>query len=121
MTLLDQLKTMTKVVADTGDFESIHQFSPSDATTNPSLILKAAKQEKYKHLLVKARADYKMVGARTPSDYLVVLFGLEILKIKNIKQGPILGEIIDALKEAQISGEVNTKDDAIGFVRKYKF
>ena len=83
MTLLDQLKTMTKVVADTGDFESIHQFSPSDATTNPSLILKAAKQEKYKHLLVKARADYKMVGACTPSDYLVVLFGLEILKIIN--------------------------------------
>ncbi len=46
--------------------------------------------------------------------------GLEILKIKNIKQGPILGEIIDALKEAQISGEVNTKDDAVEFVKKYQ-
>ena len=47
--------------------------------------------------------------------------GLEILQIKNIKQGPILGEIIDALKEAQISGEVNTKDDAVEFVKNYKF
>lgn len=83
MALLDQLKTMTKVVADTGDFESIRQFSPSDATTNPSLILKAAKQEKYKHLLDKTSTGYKNVGAATPSDYLVVLFGLEILKIIN--------------------------------------
>lgn len=81
MALLDQLKTMTKVVADTGDFESIRQFSPSDATTNPSLILKAAKQEKYKHLLDKASTGYKNVGAATPSDYLVVLFGLELLKL----------------------------------------
>ena len=48
------------------------------------------------------------------------LDGLEILKIKNIKQGPILGEIIDALKEAQISGEVNTKDDAVEFVKNYQ-
>ena len=45
--------------------------------------------------------------------------GLEILQIKNIKQGPILGEIIDALKEAQISGEVNTKEEAIEFVKNY--
>lgn len=47
--------------------------------------------------------------------------GLEILQIKNIKQGPILGEIIEALKEAQISGDVNTKDEAVEFVQNYKF
>ena len=49
-----------------------------------------------------------------------LLDGLEILKIKNIKQGPILGEIIEALKEAQISGEVNTKEDAVEFVENYR-
>ena len=49
-----------------------------------------------------------------------LLDGLEIIQIKNLKQGPILGEIIDALKEAQISGDVNTKDEAVEFVREYK-
>ena len=49
-----------------------------------------------------------------------LLDGLEIIQIKNIKQGPILGEIINALKEAQISGDINTKEEAIEFVRKFK-
>ena len=49
-----------------------------------------------------------------------LLDGLEIIQIKNIKQGPILGEIIDALKEAQISGDVNTKEDAVEFVKNYQ-
>ena len=50
-----------------------------------------------------------------------LLDGLEIMELKNIKQGPNLGKIIDALKEAQINGDVNTKEDAMDFVRKYNF
>ncbi len=48
---LEQLKDMTTVVADTGDFEAISQYSPEDATTNPSLILKAAQMPSYKSLV----------------------------------------------------------------------
>ena len=48
---LTQLKEMTTVVADTGDFEAISQYSPEDATTNPSLILKAAQMPSYESLV----------------------------------------------------------------------
>ncbi|GIR41711.1 MAG: hypothetical protein CM15mP51_24910 [Porticoccaceae bacterium] len=48
---LDQLKKVTTVVADTGDFEAISKFAPEDATTNPSLILKAAQMPEYKYLV----------------------------------------------------------------------
>ncbi|WP_394190036.1 transaldolase [Pseudoalteromonas atlantica] len=51
---LEQLKTMTTVVADTGDFEAINQYKPQDATTNPSLLLNAIKIEKYRPLAVEA-------------------------------------------------------------------
>ena len=54
---LDQLKEFTKVVADTGDFESIRKYTPQDATTNPTLIYKAVQIEEYKPLLEKAIAD----------------------------------------------------------------
>lgn len=57
MTQLDRLKTMTSVVADTGDFDAIKSFAPEDCTTNPSLLLAAAKMEKFKPLLVEAHAD----------------------------------------------------------------
>ena len=50
---LDQLKKFTRVVADTGDFESIKDFKPQDATTNPSLIFAATQKEQYAHLLEK--------------------------------------------------------------------
>ena len=56
MNRLDQLKQFTTVVADTGDFESIRQFSPQDATTNPSLIYKAVTQPEYAPLLDQAVA-----------------------------------------------------------------
>jgi hypothetical protein len=49
--LLDQLKTMTKVVADTGDFATMKTYAPEDATTNPSLILKAAEMPAYAGLV----------------------------------------------------------------------
>ncbi|MEY3754372.1 MAG: hypothetical protein RLY27_972, partial [Pseudomonadota bacterium] len=51
MNLLDQLKQVTTVVADTGDFERMRQYTPQDATTNPTLILKASKLPNYAHLI----------------------------------------------------------------------
>ena len=54
MNLLDQLRSMTVVVADTGDIESIAQYQPRDATTNPSLLLKAAQMPQYRGLLEQA-------------------------------------------------------------------
>src|SRR5947209_6997519 len=86
-TQLDQLKQFTKVVADTGDFESMREFHPQDATTNPSLIYQATQKDDYKWLLDKAIADNKhakVVGAAKVDciiDDLLVNFGLEILKI----------------------------------------
>lgn len=82
MNKLDQLKQMTTVVADTGDIESIGQYQPQDATTNPSLILKAAQMPAYQHLLEDAvrygeqhQHDLSMV-----IDKLSVNFGREILR-----------------------------------------
>lgn len=84
---LDQLKAFTKVVADTGDFASLKEFAPLDATTNPSLILKAALMPEYKFLVEKAIADNKSASLSRSAllaniqDHLLVLFGVEILKI----------------------------------------
>src|SRR6267154_1446437 len=84
---LEQLKKFTKVVADTGDFATLKEYAPQDATTNPSLILKAAQMPGYKNLLEKAIADLRKSGATGKTlvsqimDYLLVLFGGEILKI----------------------------------------
>ena len=87
MNQLDQLKQFTTVVADTGDFESIRQFSPQDATTNPSLIFKAVSQPEYAPLLDQAVAERK--GANLPRvelireiiDDLLTIFGEKILQI----------------------------------------
>lgn len=79
---LEQLKQMTVVVADTGDFASMRQYAPRDATTNPSLILKAAAMPEYAWLLDKAVADAgKSATTDQVIDGLLVLFGNEILKI----------------------------------------
>lgn len=86
-TQLDQLKQFTKVVADTGDFESMKAYKPQDATTNPSLILAAASKPEYAPLVDKAVADRKasgLTGAKQVDDvidHILVNFGLEILKI----------------------------------------
>lgn len=84
---LQALKQFTTVVADTGDFESIRKFAPQDATTNPSLILKAVLQPEYRTLLDKAIAENRnssLVGSallHKVIDDTLILFGLEILKI----------------------------------------
>ena len=84
---LDQLKQLTTVVADTGDFASIQIYHPRDATTNPSLILQAASQPQYRPLVERAVAEFKssaLAGAALSAaiiDRILVLFGLEILQI----------------------------------------
>lgn len=80
---LEQLRSMTIVVADTGDFESMKSYRPTDATTNPSLILAASKLPQYQTLIDKAVQYGKSNGnsLEKTMDYLFVLFGREILKI----------------------------------------
>jgi len=84
---LEQLKKFTKVVADTGDFESMREFKPQDATTNPSLIYAATQKEKYFHLLDEVLVDRKNSGlsgvARIDdiTEHLLVKFGCEMLQI----------------------------------------
>lgn len=84
MNQLDQLKKMTTVVADTGDFESLRQYQPTDSTTNPSLIYAACQIPQYKPLLEDA---IRYGRAKSPNsldptlDKIFVNFGLEILKI----------------------------------------
>lgn len=86
-TLLNQLKDYTKVVADTGDFESMKAYKPVDATTNPSLIYAASQIEQYSSLVddainyAKEQATDKEKQLNIALDKLAVNFGLEILKI----------------------------------------
>jgi transaldolase len=104
------------VVADTGDFELIEKFKPSDATTNPSLILKAANQPQYAHLLGQGRAAVRTKGIGFALDYLVVLFGLEILKIID---GRVSTEV-DARLSFDSQATVKKAKDIIGLYEKNK-
>jgi len=81
MNQLEQLKQYTTVVADTGDFQAINAYTPRDATTNPSLILKAVQKPEYKHLLEKAVKDTAGKSIDETIDHLLIAFGLEILKV----------------------------------------
>lgn len=81
MNQLEQLKQYTTIVADTGDFQSIKAFEPRDATTNPSLILKAVQKDEYKPLLEKTVRDHAQKSTTEIIDHLLVAFGTEILKI----------------------------------------
>jgi len=84
---LDRLKEFTTVVADTGDFASMHEYQPQDATTNPSLILQAASKPEYQSIVEKAVAELKSSDLSGDAlveaimDRVLILFGLEILKI----------------------------------------
>lgn len=80
-TLLEQLKQYTTVVADTGDFERMQAFLPQDATTNPSLILKAAQLPSYQSLIADVKAKNLGKPVDQVIDALLVAFGVEILKI----------------------------------------
>ena len=84
---LEQLKKFTKVVADTADFESIKDFKPEDATTNPSLVYAATQKQQYSHLVDEVLANRKNSGLSGQAqiedicDHLLVQFGSDILKI----------------------------------------
>ena len=84
---LEQIKKFTKVVADTADFESMKEFKPQDATTNPSLVYAATQKEQYSHLLDEVLKDRKKSGLSGQAqiedicDHLLVQFGSDILEI----------------------------------------
>jgi hypothetical protein len=87
MNTLEHLKTMTTVVADSGDFEAIPEYKPQDATTNPSLLYKAAQIPRYRELVEEAvsfgktKSNSASEQARWTMDKLAVSFGREILEI----------------------------------------
>ncbi|MCZ8077230.1 MAG: transaldolase [Paucibacter sp.] len=81
MNQLDQLKSLTTVVADTGNFLQLAQFAPRDATTNPSLILKAVQSADYAPLLKDTVAAHQGKPLDEIVDQVLVRFGLEILKV----------------------------------------
>ncbi len=81
MNQLDALKQFTTVVADTGDFKQIDAYRPQDATTNPSLILKAVQKPDYRSLLTETVAQYRGRELSELMDRLLVRFGVEILSI----------------------------------------
>ena len=114
-TQLEQLKQFTVVVADTGDFATIKEFTPRDATTNPSLILKAAVLPAYAHLLDKAIKDAGS-GASTGHimDRVLVLFGHEILQIV---PGRVSTEV-DARLSFDCAGSVTKAREVIALYEK---
>jgi transaldolase len=81
MNALEQLKQSTIVVADTGDFHSIAAYGPRDATTNPSLIVKALAKPDYARLLTQVRQAHAGASVDQLASHLLVAFGLEILKL----------------------------------------
>ncbi len=81
MNQLDQLRQFTTVVADTGNFHQMAAFAPRDATTNPSLILKAVQQPDYAPLLAQTASSHRGAALDEIVDRTLVRFGLEILKV----------------------------------------
>jgi len=114
MNQLEQLKQYTTVVADTGDFQSIKAYAPQDATTNPSLILKAVQKDEYKPLLEKAVRDNPGASTGTIVDHLLIAFGTEILKYV---PGRVSTEI-DAALSFDIQGNVSKGRELIALYEK---
>jgi len=102
MNKLEQLKKMTVIVSDTGEIEEIKKHYPTDATTNPSLILAAAEKPQYQYLIEEAISFGKKTGLTAVIDKLFVNFGLEILKIV---PGRVSTEV-DARLSFDVSGSV---------------
>ena len=106
---LDQMRKFTKIVADTADFESIKDFKPEDATTNPSLVYAATQKEQYGHLLDEVLTDRKKSGLSGQEqiedicDHLLVQFGSDILEIV---PGRVSTET-DARLSYDVEGSVN--------------
>ncbi|GGI54386.1 transaldolase [Oxalicibacterium solurbis] len=81
MSQLEQLKQYTTIVADTGDFQSIKAFAPQDATTNPSLILKAVQKDEYRPIMERVAREHAGKSTDEIIDRLLIAFGQEILKV----------------------------------------
>ncbi|MBI3212125.1 MAG: transaldolase [Simkania negevensis] len=106
MNKLSQLKKLTTIVADTGEIDEIKKYKPTDATTNPSLILKAAEIEEYRHLITDAISYAKKKGEGHVKELIVtkifVNFGAEIL---NIVPGRVSTEV-DARLSFDVKGSI---------------
>lgn len=117
---LDQLKKLTVVVADTGDFQSIQEFTPRDATTNPTLILKAAEKAEYAELVTasikEADDSSRDMSSRVDAiiDELLVRFGVEIL---NIVPGRVSTEV-DARLSFNTEGTIAKAREIIALYEK---
>lgn len=114
MSLLEQLKKHTVVVADTGDFYQIRKYAPQDATTNPSLILKAAGQPDYAALVDRTVKEFRAQGLPEVMDRVSVAFGLEILKLI---PGRVSTEV-DARLSFDTQGTVEKAKKLIGHYRE---
>src|SRR5436189_1786684 len=106
---LDQLKKFTKIVADTADFESVKEFKPQDATTNPSLVYAATQKQQYGHLLDEVLKDRKSSGLSGQAqiedicDHLLVQFGTDILEIVPSR----VSTETDARSSYDVEGSIN--------------
>jgi transaldolase len=115
--LLSQLKEFSVIVADTGDFESIRKYQPRDATTNPSLLLKAAEMPDYQDLVQRVLSEAKRASLPADQrvalalDRLAVAFGVEILKIVS---GRVSTEV-DARLSFDTDGSVSKARLLIGY------
>src|SRR5690606_21807304 len=96
---LDALRRHTTVVADTGDIEAIRQYRPTDATTNPTLILKAVQKPEYRYILDKINTDHRNADVTEKANRLIVAFGREIL---DLIPGRVSTEV-----DARLSFDVN--------------
>ena len=113
MSQLDELKKITTIVADTGDFESIAKYKPQDATTNPSLILKASEKPQYRHLIDEA-VKFSKGNKTLLMDKLFVNFGIEILKII---PGRVSTEV-DAKLSFDVQGSIKKAHELIDLYEK---
>ena len=111
---LDELRKFTTVVADTGDFQSMREHRPTDATTNPSLILKAIQKDEYRPLLDQTIQDYPNASTLQTLDHLLVKFGEQIL---NIVPGRVSTEV-DARLSFDTSATIERARHLIGLYEK---
>src|SRR5690606_29752758 len=106
---LEALRRYTTVVADTGDIEAIRQYRPTDATTNPTLILKAVQKEAYRYILDQVLTDHAHEDVVEKTNRLLVAFGREIL---DIIPGRVSTEV-DARLSFDVNGSIDRAHDLI--------
>ncbi|MGN6385898.1 MAG: transaldolase [Verrucomicrobiota bacterium] len=118
--LLSQLKAFSIIVADSGDFESIRKYHPRDATTNPSLLLKAAEMPEYAAVVQRVLTDSKKNSlaasqhVQAVMDSLAITFGIEILKIVPNR----VSTEVDARLSFDIQGSIDKARKLIGMYEK---